>query len=63
MKVRKPVSLLLVDPRLHPVLRVRVGGPKAARRPRTERATYQLTLNTLRFQLTPTTLRYEGRVS
>jgi len=27
---------------------MRVGGPKAAKRPRTERATYQLTLNTLK---------------
>jgi hypothetical protein len=27
-----------------------VGGPKAAKRPRPERATYQLSLNTLRFE-------------
>ena len=29
---------------------MRAGGPKAAKRPRTERATYQLSLNTLRFE-------------
>jgi hypothetical protein len=50
MKVRKPVSLSLADPRLNTVLRVRVGGPKAAKRPRTERATHLSTLNTLRFE-------------
>ena len=31
-------------------MKMRVGGPKAAKRPRPERATYPLTLNTLRFE-------------